>query len=96
MSILPALAGLLTGAITAWQIAQGRAAAERSRLRALLEERICYWQDEAERARASASRHSEKAAAWLAGCQQGRDDVLMLARALSQQASQASDGSRAD
>lgn len=86
MSILIGLAGLVIGAAAAWQLAQERAAAELGRLRARLEERIGYWQDETERARASADRLSEKTAAWLAGCQQGREDVLSLTRALSQQA----------
>jgi hypothetical protein len=90
MNILSVLAGLVIGAAATWQLAQGRAAAQRRRLQALLSERICYWQDEAERASASAARLSEKTAAWLTGCQQGRDDVLSLARALSQNADQLS------
>jgi hypothetical protein len=55
-----------------------------ARLRAQMEERVCYWQEETERARATASRLSERTAAWAAGCQQGREDVLSLARALAQ------------
>ena len=90
MGILTGLAGLLIGVVTAWQLTQWRADAGLARLRAQLEERICYWQDEAERARATASRVSEQKAAWVAGCQQGRDDVLSLARAL------AGHGARAD
>ena len=84
MGILAALAGLAIGAAVAWQFAQQCAAADMSRLRARLEEQIGYWQAEAERARASADRVSEKTAAWVAGCQQGREDVLSLSRALSQ------------
>jgi hypothetical protein len=91
MSILAGLAGLLIGAIAAWQLAQERAAAELNRLRARLEERIGYWQGETERARASADRLSETTAAWAAGCQQGREDVLSLTRALSQRATRADD-----
>jgi hypothetical protein len=66
-----------------------------SRLWGQRQEQIRYWQDETERARASAARLSEQTAAWLAGCQQGREDVLSLARALGQQATQAGDGSAA-
>lgn len=82
MDILTGLAGLLIGAVTAWQLTQWRADAGLARLRAHLEERVCYWQDEAERARATASRVTEQKAAWVAGCQQGREDVLALARSL--------------
>lgn len=84
MDILGGLAGLVIGAIAAWQLVQWRAAAELARLRRQMEERICYWQDETERARAIASRLSEQTAAWVAGCQHGRDDVVSLARALAQ------------
>lgn len=82
MDVLTGLAGLLIGAVTAWQLTQWRADAGQARLRAHLEERVCYWQDEAERARATASRVAEQKAAWVAGCQQGREDVLSLATAL--------------
>jgi hypothetical protein len=86
VDILVGLAGLVVGAAVAWQFTLERAAAEMSRLRARLEERIGYWQGEAEQARASADLLSEKTAAWVAGCQQGREDVLSLTRALSQPA----------
>lgn len=80
MEIVAGLAGLLTGAAAAWHLARSRAAAETSRLQA----RISYWHDEADRAKASAARAAEQAAAWSAGCQQGREDVLSLALALSE------------
>lgn len=83
MDILAALSGLLIGAATAWQLMQWRAAAAMSRLQEQMEERISYWQDEAERARATASRLSEQTAAWVAGCRQGREDVLSLTQALA-------------
>jgi hypothetical protein len=91
MDILAGLAGLVAGAVMAWQLVRWRAAAELSRLRAQMDERIGYWQDETERARATASRLSERTAAWVAGCQQGREDVLSLARALAQHGAQADD-----
>lgn len=89
MDILAGLAGLVIGAAGAWQLAQGRAAAERSQLRARLEERIGYWRGEAERATATAARVSEQTAAWVAGCQQGREEVLSLTRVMAQPAARA-------
>jgi hypothetical protein len=91
MDILTGLAGLVIGAVAAWQLVQWRAAAELTRLQAQLEERVSYWQDETERARATASRASEQTAAWVAGCQQGREDVLVLARAMAQHGNRADD-----
>ena len=64
----------------AWRLARWRSAAETGRLQA----RIGYWHDEADRAKASALRAAEQAAAWAAGCQQGREDVLSLAVALAE------------
>ena len=83
MDILTGLAGLMIGAMAAWALARGRAAGKMSRLRAQMQARIGYWQDEAERARAHAARTGEQAAAWAAGCQQGREEVMSLARALA-------------
>jgi hypothetical protein len=80
MEIVAGLAGLLTGAAAAWRLARWRAAAETSRLQA----RIGYWRDEADRAKAGAARAAEQAAAWTAGCRQGREDVLSLALALAE------------
>ncbi|HLX50802.1 MAG TPA: hypothetical protein VKS82_20935 [Streptosporangiaceae bacterium] len=62
-----------------------------SQIRARQEERIGYWRDEAERARAIAARLSEQTAAWAAGCQQGREDVLSIARALARRGIQSDD-----
>jgi len=92
MNILAVLSGLLIGAAGAWQLACGRAAAEMSRLRAQMEKQIRYWQDETERARADAAQLADRTTAWVAGCQQGREDVLSLTRALSQRITQADDG----
>jgi hypothetical protein len=83
MDILTGITGLMIGATAAWALARGRAAGKMSRLRAQLQARIGYWQDEAERARAHAARTGEQAAAWAAGCQQGREDVMSLARVLA-------------
>jgi hypothetical protein len=78
MEVVAGLAGLLIGAATAWVLTRCRAAAEASRLQAHVAARIGYWRDEAERARASAARAEERSAAWAAGYQQGREDVLAL------------------
>jgi predicted neuraminidase len=84
MNILAWLAGLVIGGTVAWQVARGYAATDLSRLRARLEEQIGYWQGEAERATLRATQLSEQTAAWVAGCQQGREDTLSVARALAQ------------
>jgi hypothetical protein len=83
MEVVAGLAGLLIGTAAAWVLARCRAAAEVSRLQAHLAARIGFWQDEAERAKASAARAEERATAWAAGYQQGREDVLALARGIS-------------
>jgi hypothetical protein len=91
MDVLAGLIGLVIGAIAAWPIVQSRAAVETSQILARQEERIGYWRDEAEHARAIAARLSEQTAAWAAGCQQGREDVLSIARALAQRGIQPDD-----
>jgi hypothetical protein len=85
MDIVAGLIGLLAGAFAAWLMTRRSATAEMSRLRARLEERVGFWQGETERARASAAQVTERTAAWVAGCEQGREDVLALARALAAQ-----------
>jgi hypothetical protein len=92
MDILTGLTGLMIGAVVAWGLARGLTAGKMSRLRAQLQARIDHWQDETERARAHAARVGEQAAAWAAGCQQGREDVMSLARALAHLASGTDDG----
>lgn len=96
MDIIAGLSGLLIGAVIAWQLAQGIAAAEMSRLRARMHEQIRHWQEETERARASAAPISEQSAAWTAGCQQGREDVLSLTRVLAQHLTQGGEASTSD
>lgn len=84
MAILAGLIGLLTGVFAAALITRRRAAVEMTRLRIRLEERVRFWQGETERARASAAQAADRTAAWVAGCEQGREDVLSLARTLAQ------------
>lgn len=83
MEILTGLAGLVLGAFAAWEIAQGYAAAEMRSLWSRSEERVRYWQAEADRAKAAAAQSEELVAAWREGCQQGREDALSLARSFS-------------
>jgi hypothetical protein len=68
MDVLAGLVGLLIGTVAAWS---------------LVAPRIAYWRNETERAQANVARIAEQAAAYAAGCQQGRDDVLSLARVLA-------------
>jgi len=93
MVVLAVLSGLLLGAAVGWRVALARANAEVGRVRAGMQDQIGYWQDQAERARASTAHVAEQTAAWVAGCQQGRDDVLSLARALAQHGPEAGEGS---
>jgi len=95
MDILTGLTGLMIGAVAAWGLTRGHAAGRMSRLRVQLQARIGYWQDEAERARAQAARVGEQAAAWAAGCRQGREDVMSLARDLAHLAAGTDDGPQA-
>ncbi|HTZ22527.1 MAG TPA: hypothetical protein VMC83_00900 [Streptosporangiaceae bacterium] len=83
MDIVAGLIGLMMGAAAAWGLARRYTGREMGQLQAQLRARIDYWQDEAERAKANAARVGEQAAAWAAGCQQGREDVMSLARALT-------------
>jgi hypothetical protein len=80
MAILAGLIGLLIGAFAAWLMTRRHATADLNRLQARLEERVTFWQGETERARTSAAQVAERTAAWVAGCEQGRKEVLSLAR----------------
>ena len=91
MEIIAGIAGLVTGALAAWSIAQAVAAAELTRYQLHMAERIGYWRDEAQRAKAAAARASEQAGCWAAGCREGREDVLSLARALGRPAARRGD-----
>jgi len=80
MDIVAGLIGMLTGAFVVGLATRRYAAREMSRLQARLEERVSFWQGETERARTSAAQVTERTAAWVAGCEQGRQDMLSLAR----------------
>lgn len=83
MEIVAGIAGLITGALAAWSLARARAAAELTRFQVQVAERIGYWRDEAQRAKAAAARAGERADGWAAGCRAGREEVLSLARTLA-------------
>ncbi|MBO0804031.1 MAG: hypothetical protein J2P25_13280 [Nocardiopsaceae bacterium] len=83
MEMLAGLAGLVVGAFIAWEVARGYATAEMNRLWARSEEKIRYWQAETKRAKAAAAQAEDRVAAWMDGCQQGREDALSLARSLA-------------
>lgn len=83
METLALLAGIVIGAVAAWYLGLERAAAEMKRLRSDLEGQISYWQDRSRRATAQTARLAEQTSAWIAGCQQGREDMLSLTWALS-------------
>lgn len=91
MDILVGLAGLVVGAFIAWEFAQGYAAAEMNRLRARSEEKIHYWQAETKRAKAAAAQAEDRMAAWIDGCQRGREETLSLARAFAGHPASATD-----
>ena len=63
-----------------------------NRFRARLEERVSFWQGETERARSSAAQVADRTAAWVAGCERGREDALSLARTLARHRSLADGG----
>ncbi len=86
METLALVAGIVIGAAVAWYFGLERAAAEVKLLRSELEGQISYWQDRYQRANAHSARLAEQTAAWMAGCQQGRDDMLSLTRALAHRA----------
>ena len=92
MDILTGLAGLMIGAVAAWAFTLRHTAREMSQLRAQLQARIAYWQDETERARASTARVGEQAAAWAAGSQQGREEVISIVHALAHHATESGGG----
>jgi len=93
MVVLAVLSGLLLGAAVAWRVALAWVNVEVGRVRARMQDQIGYWQDQAERARASADHVAEQTAAWVAGCRQGHEDVLSVARALAQRGPGAGGGS---
>ena len=83
METLALVAGIVIGGAVAWYLGLERADAEIKCLRSELEGQISYWQDRHRGAAAHAARLAEQTAAWMAGCQQGRDDMLSLTRALA-------------
>ncbi len=85
MDTVTLLAGLVLGAAATWLFARDHAATDFEKLRSELEEQIRHWQRQARLAKSETNRLAEQSAAWTAGCHQGRDDMLALARVLGQQ-----------
>lgn len=76
---------MIMAAAVAWGFTKAHASARHTRLRAeaarrereLLRE-IQHHRDEADRARSHAAQVSRDAETWVAGCRQGRDDVISV------------------
>jgi hypothetical protein len=85
MSALAAMAWLFIGAAVGWGLtlirtsaAMSRLRKEASRIQESMREQIRALEDRAIRARAEAARVAQEAAAWAAGCKQGREDVITI------------------
>ncbi|HTS95587.1 MAG TPA: hypothetical protein VMI33_03125 [Streptosporangiaceae bacterium] len=76
---------MIMAAVVAWGFTKAHASARHSRFRAdvarrereLLRE-IQHCRDEADRARSHAAQVSRDAETWVAGCRQGREDVISV------------------
>jgi hypothetical protein len=82
MSVVVTLVWFLAGAIAGWTLISLRASRTLSRARAHMREQmhreIRYWQAETERYKAVADRLNQEKQSWVAGCKQGRDDVISI------------------
>jgi hypothetical protein len=78
MNGLTTIAWAILAAATAWGLTLAHATATINRLQAARRKELRHWQDEAARARAHAAQLAQDAAAWAAGCKQGREDVMTI------------------
>ncbi len=78
MAVLNTIAWVAIAAVLAWGLAWARAADIISRLRQEMREEVRYWQAESARAKAHAAQLAKDAATWIAGCKQGRDDLVTV------------------
>jgi hypothetical protein len=78
MNGLMTIAWAIFAAATAWGLTLAHATATINRLQAARRKEVRHWQDEAARARAHAAQLAQDAAAWAAGCKQGREDVITI------------------
>jgi hypothetical protein len=75
---LEALGWAIIAGVAAWGFTLRRAAQHISRLESANRTEVAYWKNETARARAHAAQVTQDKAAWAAGCQQGRDDVISV------------------
>jgi hypothetical protein len=75
---LETLGWAIIAAVAAWGFTLRRAAQHISRLEAANRTEVAHWKNETARARAHAAQVTQDKAAWAAGCQQGRDDVISV------------------
>ena len=78
MNTLMTIAWATIAAVAAWGMTLAHANAAIGRLQAERRKEIKHWQTEAARARAHAAQLAQAAAAWTAGCKQGREDVMTI------------------
>jgi hypothetical protein len=82
MNVFLILVWSLAGAIAGWGLTSFRASRAVSRAMAQMREHmvreIHYWQAETERHKAVADRLTQEKQSWVAGCRQGRDDVISI------------------
>ncbi len=78
MTALVTIAWAMVAAVAVWGITLRRASATIARLESEWRRELRHWQDDAARARAHAAQLAQDAAAWAAGCKQGRDDVIAV------------------
>jgi hypothetical protein len=75
---LETLGWAIIAAVAAWGFTLRRAAQHIGRLESANRTEVAYWKTETARARAHAAQVTQDKAAWTAGCQQGRDDVISV------------------
>jgi hypothetical protein len=75
---LETIAWAIIAAVATWGFTLRRAAQDIGRLAAANRTEVAYWKNETARARAHAAQVTQGKAAWAAGCQQGRDDVISV------------------
>jgi hypothetical protein len=78
MGVLETMFWAIIAAVAAWGFTLRRAAQHIDRLEAAHRTEVAHWKNETARARAHAAQVTQDKAAWAAGCQQGRDDVISV------------------
>jgi hypothetical protein len=78
MGVFETTAWAIIAAVAAWGFTLRRATQHIDRLEAAHRTEVAHWKNETARARAHAAQVTQDKAAWAAGCQQGRDDVISV------------------